>query len=240
MMDYKNILNLAERAAQGFDNFKVGSVGCNGYGFVFRDLSFPFSRKLCNFGSMGEFAKDLSRAKFNSRNLQSYNITQDILLIGSIKTLTPSLEIGGDEILFSVWMFVVTADGRTFPTRLYYGPSRLAIGGWKLEGHKWFSSEVGVLEELNKTINCDPFTLSSIIKRDFVKALELAIKKVSPSDFCAIYEHDLGFRLMGINNGAPLCVELGESPSVSDIKMSVSSFFEVELDQGVYEKWDFH
>lgn len=239
-MEFENILNLAERAVRGFDNFKNGSVGYKGYGFVLRDLSFPLLRKMCNFGSMGKFALDLENTHLSGRSSQDYDVFRDILLVGSIKTLIPSLELGGVEILFNAWMFVATADGKAFPARLYYGPTRLAIGGWKMGRHDWFDVDSQIPEELDRIINCDPFTLSSIVKREFVESLEHAIKKVPPSDFFAIFEHDLGYRLMGISNGNPISIELGETPTLLDVKSYIGEFFGIEINPRVYEKWDFH
>lgn len=238
-MDFENILNLAERAAQGFDNFKNGLVGYNGYGFVLRDLSFPLSRKLCNFGSMGKFALDLENGKLKGQTFQDYNIFRDILIVGSIKSLIPSLILGGDEILFNAWMFVITSDGKAFPASLYYGSTRLAIGGWKLGSHDWFDVDSRIPEELNRIINCDPFRFSSKIKRKLVDSFEQALKKVPPSDFSAIFEHDLGFRLMGISDGKPLSIELGETPTICDIKSRVDNDFKLELNPEVFDKWDF-
>lgn len=238
-MDFKYLLNLASRAAIGYDDLKNGSVGYNEYGFVFRDLKFPFSRKLCNFGSMGKFAQDLENAHSSDKGFQSYDVFQDILLVGSIKTLVPSLELGGDEILFNAWMFVATGDGRAFPAHLYYRTTRLAIGGWKFGENGWFDVDSQFSEELNKITNCDPFKFSSIIKKEFVISLEHAIKKVPPSDFYAIFEHDLGYRLMGISDGSPLSIELGETPTIHDVKSCIGEFFGIETNQEAFEKWDF-
>ena len=239
-MEFENILNLAERAARGFDNFNKGSVGFNGYGFVLRDLSFPHTVKLCNFGSMGEFAEDLKKAHFNRKNPQDYNISQDILLIGSIKTLLPSLELGGDEILFNALMFVATIDGNAFPARLYYGPTRLAIGGWKLKRYDWFGVNSQTPEELDDILNCDPFKFSHTVKREFVESFEYALEKVPTTDFFSIFEHDLGYRLMGISDGSPISIELGETPTILDVKSTISDFFGIEVNPRVIEKWDFH
>ncbi len=239
-MDFKYLLNLAGRAAKGYDDLKNGSVGYNGYGFVFRELKFPFSRKLFNFGSMGKFAQDLENDHSNDKGFQSYDVFQDILLVGSIKTLVPSLELGGDEILFNAWMFVATNDGRAFPTHVYYRTTRLAVGGWKFGESGWFDVDSQIPEEIYKITNCDPFKFSSIIKKEFVESLEYALKKVPPSDFYAIFEHDLGYRLMGISDGSPVSIELGESPTLFDVKSHIGEFFGIEANPRVFEKWDFH
>lgn len=238
-MEFENILNLAKRAARGNDNIEKGSAGFNGYGFVLRDLSYPLSRKLCNFGSMGEFAHNLKHTHLSGQRLQDYGISRDILLIGSIKTLIPSLEFGGDEILFNAWMFVSTTDGRKFPANLYYGSTRLAIGVWKLGGIDWFDDDSKFPEELEVMINCDPFTFSPTIKREFAESLEHALEKVPTSDFYGIFEHDLGYRLMGIHDGSPISVELGETPTVFDVKTTISNFFGIKANPKVFEKWDF-
>jgi len=238
-MEFENILNLAERAARGFDNFKKGSIGFNGYGFVLRDLSFPLSAKFANFGSMGEFAGDLRYTSLDRQESRNYDILRDISLVGSIKTLVPSLELGGDEILFNAWMFVATTDGRKFPATLYYGSTRLAIGGWKSGGNAWFDGVSHLPSALKRIANCDPFKFSSIIKKEFVESLEHAIKKVLPSDFYAIFEHDLGYRLMGISDGSPVSIELGETPTIQDVKLNISNFLGIEVNSKVIEKWDF-
>jgi hypothetical protein len=238
-MEFENILNLAERAARGFDNFKKGSVGFNGYGFVLRDLSFPLSRKMCNFGSMRKFAEYLKHVHLSKESLQKYGIFRDLLLVGSIKTLLPSLELGGDEILFNAWMFVATTDGRKFPATLYYGSTRLAVGGWKSGGNAWFDGVSHIPSALKRIANCDPFKFSSIVKKEFVESLEHAIKKVPPSDFYAIFERDLGYRLMGISDGSPVSIELGETPTIQDVKLNISNFFGIKVNSEVIEKWDF-
>jgi len=238
-MKFENILNLAERAARGIDNFKNGSVGFNGYGFVLRNFSFPLSAKLCNFGSMREFANDFKNAHLNNLKSQKYDIFRDILFVGSVKTLLPSLKLGGDEILFNAWMFVVTADGKAFPATIYYGPTRLAIGGWKLGRNNWFDVDSHYPEELERIINCDPFKFSHSVKRELVESLEYAFEKVPTSDFFGIFEHDLGYRLMGISDGRPISVELGETPTILDVKSKINNYFRIELNLKVLEKWDF-
>ncbi len=88
-----------------------------------------------------------------------------------MKTVLPTLEFGGDESLFDVWMFVRTPEGKQFPATFYYGPSGTSLGGWHSENYdKVFPKNFAQI------INASPFDFSKDEKESLIEALELALK----------------------------------------------------------------
>ncbi len=73
----------------------------------------------------------------------------------------------------------------------------------------------------------------------FSHSLELALKKIPPFDFYTIYSHDLGYVFLGIINGKSIMVELGEDPSVEDVKFLLNIRLKLNIDKKVFEKWAF-
>ncbi len=112
MDDVKNIISLAEKASQGNYSIEEVSIGNNGYGFVFRYLfrddnpSFitgKYSSRVCTFSQF--------------RKLH-YHLMQSIDYIGRLKTLLPSIELGGYFQFFNVWVFVITPTKKKIPGNL--------------------------------------------------------------------------------------------------------------------------
>jgi len=116
----------------------------------------------------------------------------DLLLAGSLKTLIPKLQFGGDETFFNIWMFVKTPDGKTFPGTFYYGASGPSVGGW-----------MRYIPSSKCPFNFSPFDFKKEELNLFLDALEFALKKIPVSDFEGIYRHDLGNSHMGIIDGKP-------------------------------------
>ncbi len=106
-------------------------------------------------------------------------------------------------------MFVRTPEDRMFPAILYWGQSGLSIGGWSKIGVILLIKEQGPLDDLSEIINSSPFQLTEDETGCFLDALEFALKKVPPSDFWGIYNHDLGNRFLGLRKGAPCNQEIG-------------------------------
>ena len=63
---------------------------------------------------------------------------------------------------------------------------------------------------------CNPFKFSEREVTNFLEAFASALRKVSASDFQAVYEHDFGKECMGIEKGIPFIRRL-EDLSKSDI-----------------------
>ena len=215
------IIKFATEAAEGKDNFREGAVGSNGYGFVFKDPGShptePYivpwgSSKFCGAGAHRDFTKKLmihhkSVDKFS--DIHRYDIELDLLFGGSLKTLVSTLKFGGDEVLFKVWMFVKTPEDLMFPATFYWGQSGLSIGGWSKVGVLLLIKERGSLDDFSEIINSSPFQLTEDETGCFLDALEFALKKVTPSDFWGMYNHDLGNSFMGLRKGVPFIQEMG-------------------------------
>lgn len=213
-MKIKQIIRLATKTAQGKDNLKEGAVGFNGYGFVFKDLdvdpSYPYvfsvdSQKLCVAGVHRFFTEKLEvHSKIdNFTDLLRYDPKLDLLLVGSVKTLVPTLQLGGFEHFFEVWMLVVTPENQVFPATLYWGKSGLSIGGWASYGISYFLKKRVFPEDFSKLINFTPFKLIDKELNLLLDALELALKKVLVSDFWGVSLYDISYLYRGIRNGKP-------------------------------------
>jgi len=189
-LDVQELINLVSQAAENKDHIVKGAVGFDGYGFVFRRLDYV-SQWVSNVTSSKAISVDSD--DYLRMNLEA------IEFAGALKTLVPKLELGGDEILFDVWMFVKTPDNKMFPATFYYGVSGTSIGAYmpplnKLENAKktdfW-------PEDFASLVNYSPRLLSDKERKAFLKALREAMKKVPISYFDCIYEHDLGKLRMG-------------------------------------------
>ena len=218
-MRIEQIIKLVTEAAEGKDDFKEGAVGSNGYGFVFRDFdSHPTEPYIVPWGyskfcGAGSHRLLLKRPIESFSDFYRYDVDLDLLVGGSLKTLVPTLKFGGDESLFRIWMFVRTPEDRMFPATIYWGQSGLSIGGWSKVGVHLLIKEQGPLDEFSEIINSRSFSSPSQLTEDetgcFLDALEFALKKVPPSDFWGIYNHDLGNRFLGLRKGALCNQEIG-------------------------------
>lgn len=256
------IIELAKEAAKGNDNFKEGAVGSNGYGFVFRDADLnpsPNNRyifsvdsdKLCGAGAYRDFTKKLGHStsqkietvhnithgKINPADLLRYEHDLDLLLAGSIKTLVPTLQFGGYECVFDVWMFVVTSEGQMFPATFYWGKSGLSVGGWTSYGMSCFLKERIFPEDFVKLINFTPFEFTDEGLNLFLDALEFALKKVPVSDFWGVSLMDAGYFYMGIKEGKPFDYHLNpyedylglDSEAEKELKLLINKEFKDDL-----------
>ncbi len=224
MMNTEELLILILDAAKGKDDIKKGALGFNGYGFIFKDeknskenyVNILCSGKFADAGAyrgITEKALQLEKVK-HLNELLSYEEKYDCLFAGSLKTLIPTLEFGGDEILFYVWMFVKTPDGKQFPATFYFGPSGTSLGGWRMDEY-----EGRFPEDFIKIINFSPFDLSKNDREGLIEALESVLRKVPIADFHAVYHHDLGNVLMGVRGSEPFIMELGYEYNEEDIEI---------------------
>jgi hypothetical protein len=215
-MEIKDILKVVSNAAKGNDDIKKGIVGSNGFGFMFKDPSSTkkfyvktaHSSKFCTLSFYREIGRKWDIDSL--RREQNY----DIYLTGCIKTLVPSLKIGGYEHLFFSWVYILTPGGRQFPATFYFGQSGMCLGGWKCEQIKQ-----GLFpKNFASIINSSPFDFSESEIYGLVDALEHGLKKVPVSDYYGVYEHDLGQTLMGIKYGKPLSQDLYRPMNDEEVK----------------------
>jgi len=248
-MLFKKILQLTEDPADGKFNIKEGAIGSNGYGFVFRDENFmsnylqvSYSSKFHCLGSMRRFANRYEKEGTFTLSNGSLEDTEeyDMKLIGAVKTLVPTIKTGGAEWLFGVWLFTVTPNGLRFPMNLYYGPTRLGLGGWDYEGKKSLLKNLKNITEpkdypleLQKIVNYNPFELSRNDKEELAEALELALRQVPISDFYGFYANDNGYLIMGIRNKKPFVeyITTEYTPTLHDIKCLSLGLDEAEADK---------
>jgi hypothetical protein len=173
------------------------------------------SSKICNLGAYRDLLKIWSSRHDKMQNLDElvlYDEKYDCLYGGALKTLLPTLEFGGYENLFDVWMFVRTPDGKQFPATFYFGASGTALGGWHSEKYdKIFPKSFASI------INFSPFDFSKDERESLIEALECALRKVPVSDFYGVYQHDGGNALMGVKAGVPFIIELGYEYDKTDI-----------------------
>lgn len=219
-MDIKKIKKLALDGALGRVDIGRAQVGSNGYGFVYFDFNDVLvdpvfktgSGKVCGAGAhFGDFETfmTLEDVKFD-RLLKPDDLLKnelhDMLLAGSLKTLLPNLEFGGDEILFNSRMFVATPEGFFFPATFYHGASGTSMGGWHSEDYEKFP------KEYRNEFNFSPFNFDKDGLTSLIEAHALALKEVPVSDYCGILRHDLGNTLIFVLDGSPFIMELGYCP----------------------------
>ena len=228
-MDIKKIKIFASNGALGQLDISKAQIGSNRYGFVFFDFNNTsvepvfntLSSRVCGAGAhFGDFEKFMTLEEIKFDKLSDIgdlmkDIKHDLLLAGSLKTLLPELKFGGDEMLFDALMFVMTPDGLFFPANFYYGASGTAIGGWHLEDYKIFPVE------FRELINFSPFDLDKDGLTGLIEAHMFALKKISVSDFCGIYGHDLGNALMCVHNGRPIIMELGYDDKFGEYEVEI-------------------
>jgi len=230
-MSNQELLDLLSCAARGKDNLEQGAVGFYGYSFVFKDpkksnesyVITVWSSKFAGAGAYRGITEQILQLEhFKSLDdIGPSDDKDDCLFAGSLKTLIPTLEFGGDEVLFSVWMFVKTPDGKQFPATFYYGPSGTSLGCWRSyqddNGHNIFP------DDFISIINFSPFDFSGEELDEFIQALECALRKVPVSDFYGVYQHDLGNSIMGVRGGRPFAIELGYEYDEKDIEICLDS-----------------
>ncbi|HEC38964.1 hypothetical protein LCGC14_1647800 [marine sediment metagenome] len=222
-MSFNELLTLVSDTANGQDNLDKAAIGFSNYGFVFKDekktkesyVITSYSSKFADVGSYhGITEKALKLDEINILDeLVRYDEKYDCLFAGSLKTLLPSLEFGGDEILFYVWVFVKTPEGKQFPMTFYFGPSGTSLGGLGMKEYKDYFPKV-----FTQIINWSPFDFSKDGIEGLIEALEYALKKTPVSDFYAVYKHDFGNALMDVREGNPFIKEIGREYDETDIK----------------------
>lgn len=244
-MDIIEIKNLALRGATGQIDTHRAQVGSSGYGFVYFDFSNSLvdpifntrSGKVCGAGAhFGDFERymKLEEIKFDQLSDTAgimQDIKHDLILAGSLKTLLPDLEFGGDEQLFDALMFVVIPDDFFFPANFYYGPSGTALGGWMFEQYQEFP------DKISKEFNLSPFDLDKDGLTGLVEAQMFALKRIPISDFCGIYRHDLGSYLMCVHNGVANVQELGFDFEEEEVEIMLRYYgYDFEQDKFNYRE----
>ena len=226
-MNIDELQHLVNIAADESANLEKAAIGFCGYGFVFKDVRYsndPYvftsdSRKLAAIGAYRDLIKKWDKNHDQIRHideLMRYDERYDCFFAASLKTLIPTLEFGGDEVLFDVWMFVKTPEGKQFPATFYFGPSGTSLGGW--DSYKDSDDKNIFPPDFMSIINCSPFDFSKDKMKGLVEALECAFRRVPISDFYGIYQHDLGNALMGVKIGIPFIIELGYTFDNNDIE----------------------
>ncbi len=211
------ILCSVSQAAKGKDNIDKGTAGFAGYGFVFKgyaeiDAYFPsgLNSKVCSIGALRGSYERFGNAVESGVKIKSfdeinnYDGIYDLYFAGSLKTLIPTLEFGGYEQFYRVWMFVKTPDGKMFPATFYYGASGTSLGGWRSKRVKEIEKQTGKSffpEQFKSVINFSPFDFSKKEEDEFIEALTCTLDKVSVSDFEGILQGDHGICIMGIESG---------------------------------------
>lgn len=216
-MRYKDLVQLVLHVAEGRDNPSEGAIGFKGYGFVFRDINdialnfdINYSSQICSVGTVRKFLREFNEDSDSNIFYRYYDISSDLIFIGAIKTLVPSLKFGVDDLLFEVWMLVKTPENRIFPATFYYGKSRLAIGGWNSDIIKPFNDKFDFPNDLKKFINFNPFDLKEEEKYSLGKALESALHKIPISDFDVRFRDDYEDYFLAVHEGVPLFRRIDE------------------------------
>jgi len=214
-MGIDQIIKLATEASKGKDSFKEEAVGSHGYGFVFKDYNLhskePYivtygNYKLCGVGAyrnqIKKIRKRLKRPdEFDGfSDITRYEPILDLLLVGSVKTLVPTLQVGG-LVLFDIWMYVITPENRMFPATLYWGQTGLSIGAWSKKGAQLLGKDP--LEDFLELKEFSPHEFTEEEQNLFLDAFEFALKKVPVSDFWGIFRRDIGNHYVGVKKSKP-------------------------------------
>lgn len=205
LVDLKNLL---EERIESDSHRKKGMLEYNGYKFIFKRwvevpsvLHQSHSHKVCSLRSMRNFScKNLA---INDIVDLLKTIGQDIKIAGSLKTILPNMVFGGDEVLFDIWMFVRTPEGQMFPATLYYGVTRLSLGGWSNYFKEEDTQKNVFPNDFMELVNISPHNFNKEQKEEIVEALELALSRIRPSDFQGIFSFEGYSFWMGIKSGAP-------------------------------------
>ena len=222
-MKIQNIIQLVNQATQDIDNIEKGAIGYQGYGFVFDEsISIYGSSRIYSLGASRCLINDLEMAKISEpEDLLLYGDTNyEIRFIGALKTLVPDLYFDSDELLFDICMFVKTPEGKQFPATFYYGPTGLAMGGWRSYEEEANNQFI----PYRSFINFCPFDFSQNDLEPLAEALELALNKVSISDFYAVHLQDDDYCFMGYKNGKTFIASLGESYTEENLNQLLSRF----------------
>ncbi len=239
-----HLIKLVSEASNGQDKFKEGTIGFNGYGFVFREFDYNSkdsfvigdgSSKLCSIGAFRDlYERSLERLDSleDLAEIVEYDRDSDLYFGGAIKTLVPDVEFGGYEDLYCVWMFVKTPQGKMFPTTFYHGKSGASVGAWSPDYRAFlFAEERTLPQDFESIVNFSPFNFTKIELEEFIEALKLALNKVPISDFEGVYEDDFGKELMRIKSSEPFVEPL----EVEHEKINTWSYSIMGND----EAWDF-
>lgn len=124
-MALEDLINLTIKASQGEDDFSKGLVSFSGYGFLCRELEYldkffdlSCSSGLCHIGFTRDLLHSYNKVKdFNDFMSYYSESVEDLIYVGAIKTLVPSLKIGGDDVLFEVGLIINTPNGKLFPAQ---------------------------------------------------------------------------------------------------------------------------
>jgi len=176
-----------------------GLIQINGFTFIFRDyidvpkdLMVAYSHSICEIGS--------ARQKTSGRGFTQFYSDEDIRLIGSLKTLVPNLDIGGEDEIFTAWLFVKTPDGKEFPIDFYYSKTSLKIAGWSVFPDKEITED-HFPESFQEFINFSPHNFTSDALEIMCDTLENGLKQIPVSEFSGKYTNDYGSWKVGIKNG---------------------------------------
>ena len=225
-MSIKGLMKLVSQATCNKDDFGNGLICCNGYGFVFKQygskeryITSIGSSKLCSLGAYKNLYKKFKNIRRihtieDLNHLSEYNRKYDLFFAGAIMTLFPSLELGSEETLFDVWVFVKTPNNKFFPITFYYGPSGASIGAWNSvfikNNYDIILNQTIFPNEFLSVINFSPFDFSKIELNLFIEAFLCAISKIPISDFDAYYRSDSVNFQVGIRLGEPYIIEASD------------------------------
>ncbi|MFX1313884.1 MAG: hypothetical protein ACFFHD_14940, partial [Promethearchaeota archaeon] len=140
-MNIIDLLDLGREASNGKDYIVKGVVGFAKFGFVFISIenllnivNLHHTTGFYHISSVREYLSAYGQdkiRKFKDFLDYKYKKTEDLYYVGALKTLVPSLEFGGDELLSEVGLIVNTPQGKLFTAMLYWGKSGLTIGVWQ-------------------------------------------------------------------------------------------------------------
>ncbi|MFW9895385.1 MAG: hypothetical protein ACFFD7_06245 [Candidatus Thorarchaeota archaeon] len=227
-MNTKELLRLLSNC-KNKNCLEEGVTRSNGFIFIFKDLnysniSYVKSINSSKFCTLTFYRRDIDHHYFERNNIYlnlegDYEEYYDILIGSKLKTLIPTLQFGGYETLFDVWMFVRTPDGRQFPANFYYGQGGSALGGWR--EYNDFPTE------FKSIVNYNPFDFNNDELGLLVRALETSLERVPISIYYGVYKHDFGNTLMGVRNGPfskqPFSMQLYGDPKKTDIPKLITS-----------------
>ncbi|MBD3214094.1 MAG: hypothetical protein GF311_15905 [Candidatus Lokiarchaeota archaeon] len=196
--DFKTLVELASRVAEGDDKTEEGAVGWMGYAFIFKKTEFFFEPKERVTGS-GAF------------HITYRNIEHIIETAAKLKTLIPDIELGGDEILFDVSLFVKAPNNKKFLATFYFRKFSLGIGTLVPVGEKdpnvniWSDSPEKNYPKNHiwQYLNSSAFSLTEDEQNQFCRALELALAKVPKTKFKCYLSHDFGTSVIEFDGKDP-------------------------------------
>jgi WD40 repeat protein len=158
--------------------------------------------RLSSIGSyFNSFQKFIDSRKLDNGyniDLLNYDLDLDLTLIGALKTLIPSLKLGGFERLFEVLVIVKTPNLFVFPIIFHFGPSGLAFDSWH-------SKKVDILREIftdgfDPSLVVNPFSLKEDSIRILQKIFIESFRRIPYSNYKFIYRNDQGRFIISYNN----------------------------------------